>query len=221
MADDKSPGSKKLYALFGGTFDPIHYGHIKPVEALAAEVDLQHVLLLPNHVPPHRPQPEASPAQRLQMLQLVVAQHPLFSIDQRELRRTTPSYTIDTLQELRSELGRETPLAFIIGQDSLLTLHLWHRWQELLDYCHLLVCARPGYPNELQTTELRQWLAQHRTMIPEQLKLQPQGLIYLARTPLLDISATTIRQYQRLGQSCNDLLPPVIQSYIRQQGLYH
>ncbi|MDR0806236.1 MAG: nicotinate-nucleotide adenylyltransferase [Enterobacteriaceae bacterium] len=217
---DRLENSATIRALFGGTFDPIHYGHLKPVEALAHEVGLQHITLLPNHVPPHRPQPEANVQQRLHMVELAIADNPLFSVDVRELHRTAPSYTIDTLEEIRKELGEEKPLAFIIGQDSLLTLHYWYRWKALLDYCHLLVCARPGYSDTLDTPELERWLDAHRTTDTSALKQQPNGLIYLAHTPLLDISATDIRQRKHDGMSLDDLLPTSVQRYIDQQGLY-
>ncbi len=219
MSNSK-PDNAALHALFGGTFDPIHYGHLRPVEALAQEVGLQHIILLPNHVPPHRPQPEASPAQRLKMVELAIEGNPLFSVDERELRRTSPSYTIETLEQLREELGKDIPLAFIFGQDTLLTLHTWNHWESILSYCHLLVCARPGYPRQLATPELQQWLEEHLTTQPEKLGQQPNGLIYLAHTPLLDISATEIRERQSTGRSCDDLLPPGVQKYIHQQGLY-
>lgn len=217
---DGFKNNRAIHAFFGGTFDPIHYGHLRPVEALAQEVGLQRITLLPNHVPPHRPQPEANAQQRLHMVELAIENNPLLSVDERELHRTTPSYTIDTLEELRTERGAERPMAFIIGQDSLLTLHYWHRWQSLLDYCHLLVCGRSGYADRLDTPELERWLEQHRTTDVNALKQQPNGLIYLAHTPLLDISATDIRQRKRNGINCNDLLPENVQRYIEQQGLY-
>ncbi|MFA3760178.1 nicotinate-nucleotide adenylyltransferase [Yersinia sp. 2544 StPb PI] len=216
---NKSP-TRALHALFGGTFDPIHYGHLTPVEALAQQVGLQHIILLPNNVPPHRPQPEANAQQRLKMVELAVAGNPLFSVDSRELLRDTPSFTIDTLESLRKERGAELPLAFIIGQDSLLSLHKWHRWQSILDVCHLLVCARPGYSQTLETPELQQWLDERRVLDPQALNLQPQGLIYLADTPLLNISATDIRHRRHNGESCDDLLPRAVQRYIELQGLY-
>jgi nicotinate-nucleotide adenylyltransferase len=143
--------SHTLEALFGGTFDPIHFGHLKPVEVLAAQVGLKKVTLLPNNVPPHRPQPEASPSQRVEMVRLAIADLPLFDLDLREMQRDTPSFTLETLTELRAERGDDQPLAFIIGQDSLLTLHKWHRWEELLSLCHLLVCKRPGYDSTMET----------------------------------------------------------------------
>lgn len=217
---DGFKNSRAIHAFFGGTFDPIHYGHLRPVEALAQEVGLQRITLLPNHVPPHRPQPEANAQQRLHMVELAIENNPLLFVDERELHRTTPSYTIDTLEELRTERGTERPMAFIIGQDSLLTLHYWHRWQSLLDYCHILVCGRSGYADKLDTPELERWLEQHRTTDVNALKQRPNGLIYLAHTPLLDISATDIRQRKRNGINCDDLLPENVQRYIEQQGLY-
>ena len=105
-----------LQALYGGTFDPVHYGHLKPVEILANLIGLQRVTIMPNNVPPHRPQPEATSEQRKEMLALAIADKPLFRLDERELRRDTPSWTSQTLQEWRAEQGPDQPLAFIIGQ---------------------------------------------------------------------------------------------------------
>ncbi len=215
-----SPVTLPLTAYFGGTFDPIHYGHLRPAAALAQETGLQHVILLPNNVPPHREQPEASATQRKTMVELAIRGNPLFQVDDRELQRATPSYTIDTLETLRVEKGDSAPLAFIIGQDSLLTLHRWHRWQEILDYCHLLVCARPGYRRPLDTAELESWLADHQTDDAKQLHRQRHGLIYLAHTPLVSISATEIRQRRQQGIDCHDLLPESVLKYIDTQGLY-
>lgn len=210
----------KLYALFGGTFDPIHFGHLRPVEALAQQVGLKKVTLLPNNVPPHRPQPEASAQQRVEMLRCAIATRPLFDIDTRELERDTPSWTVATLEALRAERGAEQPLGFIIGQDSLLTLAKWHRWQDLLSLCHLLVCQRPGYATQMETPEMQQWLDVHRAQRTEQLHHSPAGRIWLADTPLFDISATEIRQRRHLGQSCTDLLPDAVIDYIDRAGLY-
>ncbi len=210
----------KLYALFGGTFDPIHYGHLRPVEALAQQVGLKKVTLLPNNVPPHRPQPEASAQQRVAMLRCAIADRPLFDIDTRELARETPSWTVATLEMLRAERGAKQPLAFIIGQDSLLTLAKWHRWQDLLSLCHLLVCQRPGYATRMTSPEMQQWLDDHQAHDVQQLHQLPAGRIWLADTPLLDISATEIRQRRHAGASCADLLPDAVINYIDRAGLY-
>ncbi|NRN28891.1 nicotinate-nucleotide adenylyltransferase [Photorhabdus heterorhabditis] len=214
------PVQPVIQALFGGTFDPIHYGHLHPIETLAHQIGLKRVILLPNHVPPHRPQPEATAQQRLTMVRLATQDHPLFTIDTRELERTTPSYTIDTLESFRQELGERQSLAFIIGLDSLLSLHTWHRWPELLNICHLLVCARPGYQTQLSIAEMQQWLTQHQIYDPALLNSKPNGYIYLADTPLLRISATDIRQRLQQGLNCDDLLPPLVQKYIDSQELY-
>lgn len=211
---------KALHALFGGTFDPIHYGHLRPVEAMAAVAGLQKVTLLPNNVPPHRPQPEATPTQRAEMVRLAIADNPLFDLDLREMQRETPSYTIDTLAAIRAERGDRQPLAFIIGQDSLLTLHKWHRWQDILSLCHLLVCQRPGYRNTMETTELQRWLNSHQTHSPEELQHIPAGKVFLAPTPLVAISATEIRALRHRGGSDADLLPPAVSAYIDREGLY-
>lgn len=213
-----------LQALFGGTFDPIHYGHLRPVEALAKQVNLQKVILLPNHVPPHRPQPEASPIQRLEMVRLAIQGNPLFTIDTRELEKNSPSYTLETLIAFRQELGPRQPLAFIIGQDSLLSIHTWYGWDKLLDNCHLLVCSRPGYATHFSDPIMQNWLQQHKTENPDQLRHTPHGYIFLADTPLVNISATEIRQNLSAGlnseKSCNELIPEAVMNYIKQQHLY-
>ncbi|HAI04311.1 MULTISPECIES: nicotinate-nucleotide adenylyltransferase [Pantoea] len=210
----------ELHALFGGTFDPIHFGHLRPVEALAQQTGLQKVTLLPNNVPPHRPQPEASATQRVAMLRCAIAGLPLFDIDTRELERDTPSWTVTTLENLRAERGAQQPLGFIIGQDSLLNLPKWHRWQDLLSLCHLLVCQRPGYPTRMSSPEMQRWLDQHLAHDVKQLHLQPAGHIWLAETPLYDISATEIRRRRHHNQSCDALLPAAVIDYIDRAGLY-
>ncbi|WP_075180667.1 nicotinate-nucleotide adenylyltransferase [Pantoea sp. 1.19] len=210
----------ELHALFGGTFDPIHYGHLLPVSALAEETGLSRVTLLPNNVPPHRPQPQATPAQRVAMVRLAIADRPLFQLDTRELDRDAPSWTVETLAQLRAERGDQQPLGFIIGQDSLLTLPRWHRWQALLSLCHLLVLTRPGYATTLPDAAQRRWLEAHRATDVDQLRAAPAGRIWLAATPEVDLSATQIRERLRHGQNCNQLLPPAVAAYIAREGLY-
>ncbi|WP_428945541.1 nicotinate-nucleotide adenylyltransferase [Pantoea sp. FN060301] len=209
-----------LHALFGGTFDPIHYGHLKPVEILAEQVGLKKVTLLPNNVPPHRPQPEASPAQRIEMVRRAIAGNPLFDLDLREMARQTPSYTIETLAALREARGQAQPLAFIIGYDSLLSLPKWHRWQDLLSFAHLLVSKRPGYDREMATPLLQDWLHQHQVYTPQALHESAAGKVFLAETPLLPISATEIRQRLHCGAACDTLLPAAVLAFINDEGLY-
>lgn len=211
---------KSLQALFGGTFDPVHFGHLKPVETLANLIGLSRVIIMPNNVPPHRPQPEATSEQRKRMLELAIADKPLFLLDERELHRASPSYTAQTLKEWRQEQGPERPLAFIIGQDSLLTLPTWHDYETILDNAHLIVCRRPGYSMDMAQEEYQQWLEAHMTDDPNFLHLLPAGKIYLAETPWFNISATLIRERLQNNEPCEDLLPEPVLNYINQQGLY-
>ena len=209
-----------LQALYGGTFDPVHYGHLKPVEILANLIGLQRVTIMPNNVPPHRPQPEATSEQRKEMLALAIADKPLFRLDERELRRDTPSWTSQTLQEWRAEQGPDQPLAFIIGQDSLLNFPTWHKYETILENSHLLDCRRPGYPLTMREAQYQQWLEDHLTANVEDLHTQPAGKIYLAETPWFDISATLIRERLQQGLACDDLLPAPVLAYIHTHGLY-
>nr|WP_318382861.1 nicotinate-nucleotide adenylyltransferase [uncultured Enterobacter sp.] len=210
----------QLQALFGGTFDPVHYGHLLPVEALANQIGLSRVIVMPNNVPPHRPQPDATSQQRKAMLALAIADKPLFTLDERELKRDTPSYTAQTLQAWREEQGPVRPLAFIIGQDSLLTFHTWHHYDTILTNCHLIVCRRPGYAMTMPDEAQQQWLERHLTHSADDLHALPAGKIYLAETPWFNISATLIRERLERGESCDDLLPASVLDYINQHHLY-
>ena len=211
---------KQLQALFGGTFDPVHYGHLKPVEALANQIGLSRVIIMPNNVPPHRPQPEATSAQRKHMVELAIADKPLFALDERELKRESPSYTAQTLKAWREEQGPLRSLAFIIGQDSLLSFPTWHDYDTILDNSHLIVCRRPGYPLTMADAAHQQWLEAHLTHDVDDLHALPAGKIYLAETPWFNISATLIRERLEKGQACDDLLPAAVLDYVIKQGLY-
>ncbi|MGU0042463.1 nicotinate-nucleotide adenylyltransferase [Escherichia coli] len=144
---------KSLQALFGGTFDPVHYGHLKPVETLANLIGLTRVTIIPNNVPPHRPQPEANSVQRKHMLELAIADKPLFTLDERELKRNAPLHCANA-ERVAAGRGPDVPLAFIIGQDSLLTFPTWYEYETILDNAHLIVCRRPGYPLETGATAI-------------------------------------------------------------------
>ncbi|UDG79955.1 nicotinate-nucleotide adenylyltransferase [Candidatus Steffania adelgidicola] len=214
-------GKHALTAFYGGTFDPVHYGHIRLMIALKNLLNLQRIILLLNNIPPHRANPMTA-SQRLAMLRLAIAEIPdaFLTIDERELHRSTPSWTVDTFKELRREYGPDSPLGFIIGYDSLLTLRSWYRGLALMDLCHLLVCPRPGYRSLLTNQVDNQWLENRLTNDPQALSQQPAGLIYFAATPQFAISASDIRTRYREGRSCDGLLPSSVQSYIHKHGLY-
>lgn len=217
---DKQNIHSRLYGIFGGTFDPIHCGHLYLANFLIKHINFSKIIFIPNHIPPHRPQPNASAEQRLNMIKLAIANNHLFTVNDLELKRAAPSYTVETLKTLRKQSTTEQPLAFIIGQDALLNLSTWHQWQSLTDYCHLIICQRPGYHQEISDPDLKRWFAQHHTKNLQYLHQQPHGGIYLADTPLLTISATEIRQRLSNGLTCSDLLPETVQSYINQHHLY-
>ncbi|NHI02164.1 MULTISPECIES: nicotinate-nucleotide adenylyltransferase [Oceanimonas] len=204
--------------LLGGTFDPIHVGHLRTAIQAQEQLGLAEVRLLPNHIPPHRATPDSAPRHRLAMTRLAAAATPGLTVDERELRRTTPSYTVETLIELRRELGSR-PLCFIMGMDSLCNLDKWHRWPELLDHAHLVVSHRPGWTPSLNDT-LEQLYRRHGTRDRERLHRVPAGHIFLLDNPELEVSSTQIRDGIRAGNNPQYLLPEAVANYIRQQGLY-
>lgn len=204
--------------LFGGTFDPIHHGHLRLALEAGEHLGLEQVRLLPCHQPPHRATPDVGSAERAEMLRLAVAECPLLSADNRELGREGPSYTLESLRSVRAEVGPETALVWIMGSDAFAGLESWYRWRELLDYAHLLVVARPGW--ELPTEgPLADWLTRHSAE-PEALESSPCGGVMVRTLRLLPISATEIRALIGAGRSPQFLLPEPAWHYIRAQGLY-
>lgn len=215
----------KSIGLLGGTFNPIHYGHLRLAQEVADALGLDQVRVIPSAHPPHRPPPAASSEQRAAMVSLAIADNPLLMLDAREVQRAGYSYTIDTLISLRQELGDQVGLYWLLGNDAFLGLPGWHRWQELLDYCHLIVANRPGsqsssksnvdIPDDLQTL-----LNERETHEPDALSRQPHGLIYRQVITALDISATHIRALIAQGLSPRYLLSQPIDEFIQQHGLY-
>lgn len=212
--------------LFGGTFSPVHIGHLRTALELREVIGLDEMRLVPVALPPHREQPEVSAAQRLAMLQLATADEPGLVVDDCELRRAEqpspePSYTIDTVIALREQLGPEAIICLCIGMDSLVNLGSWHRWQELLDYVHIVVAARPGWhaPDGCQVAGL---VAQRSVTRPEKLHSAPAGFIWQAELTLLPVSSTEIRTTlaAKPVRSVRYLLPEPVIGYIKENGLY-
>lgn len=204
--------------IFGGTFDPVHLGHLRLALELKQQLQLDEMCLMPCHLPAHRSQPGASSEQRHAMLQAALANCPELGIDLRELARPSASYTADSLEELRRERGAAASIVFCLGADSFAGLHRWHRWQTLLQLAHLVVVERPGW--EIPTSgPVAQLLAQHLAA-PEQLLKAPAGSIVRLAPRLLPISASEIRQLISAGQSPQFLLPDSVWQYIREQRLY-
>ena len=194
----------KPLAIFGGTFDPVHLGHLSVAWEAAELLDAE-VRLLPASVPPHRPPPAASATQRVAMLHAALHGQSRLTLDTRELERKGPSYTIDTLHELRAEQG-DRPLVLLIGADAFAGLPSWHRWRELFAVAHIGVLSRPDVDavlsEDLQRETAGRWVGEVST-----LRKQPAGrLIELAVTPLV-ISATRIRELLAAGRDPRYLLP--------------
>ena len=209
---------KPAIGILGGTFDPIHNGHLRPAQEIMHQLGLAQIRLLPNHIPPHRPQPVASSAQRLTMVELAAAACPGFVADDRELRRSEPSYTFDTLLALRDEFV-DTPICFLMGMDSLLSLPTWYRWQELTELAHLVVSVRPGW-DSLFPPDLARWIHAHEAQDLVELHQATHGKLALVCNQPVDISATALRAALAQGQLPPDMLPQKVADYIREQGIY-
>lgn len=207
--------------VFGGTFDPVHYGHLRPALELRERLGMQRMLLMPCSVPPHRESPVATTGQRLAMLQRAVADEPSLVVDERELQRSGPSYMVDTLSSLRDELG-DTPLCLCLGVDAFLGLPGWHRWEALLELSHIVIAHRPGWTLDERSMpeELVRLMATCQHDDPAELGRRPAGAIVMQAVTQLDISATAIRRCIADGQSARFLLPDAVWHYILEQKLY-
>ncbi|MEY8200859.1 MAG: nicotinate-nucleotide adenylyltransferase [Colwellia sp.] len=213
----------KGIGILGGTFDPIHLGHTQSAQAVANELGLKRVLLIPAHIPPHKISPDlvphASAKQRAAMVEVACKNSTLFSCDQRELKRSGHSYTVDTLKELKQQYP-DQPLYFIIGMDSLMTFTHWHQYQEILSLCHLIVNTRPNYPVEQLNDETKILLSHHQTTDISQLTQLGSGKIFFSDKCFFDISSTHIRQQLVKKQNCNHQLLPSISEFINKNNLY-
>lgn len=204
--------------ILGGTFDPIHCGHIHLANAAFQQLDLQEVRLIPCYQPVHRAQPAASPEDRMNMVKLAIDDHTGLTMDDREIRRGGPSYMIDTLQSLRKEVGN-TPLYLIMASDAFAEFNHWQRWQEIPNLTHLVIVNRPEYPLTLNS-QLKKLLQEREVTDSTKLRQKPAGYIYFLHTPLLPISATEIRQLLAAGKEPKNLLPKVVWKYIQKKSLF-
>lgn len=205
--------------LLGGTFDPVHNGHLDSAREIADLFAGCRVTLIPCLIPPHREVPGVSAEDRLEMIRLAVAQSPRLSVDERELRREGVSYTIETLRSFRQQLGQDRPLIFVLGSDAWATLPTWHDWQSFTDYAHLLIIERPGAPPAIPQV-LERWAEGRWVATADDLTRTAAGGICRVRLSQIDISATEIRRKLAAGDSVEDLLPDVVRRYIAAKQLY-
>ena len=209
---------------YGGTFDPVHNGHLAVARAARDGLDAE-VALLPARDPPHKGRTRADAAQRAAMLDLALADESGLSVDRRELLRAGPSYTVDTLDELRVELGEDVPIAWLIGADSLLQLHTWHRWRELFECAHMVAVQRPGALVDAaslraQAPEVLAEIA-GRWLPPGDLAGTASGGFALLPMPeLRPESSTELRRRIHAGGDWRGWVAPAVADYIVRQGLY-
>lgn len=204
--------------VFGGTFDPIHFGHLRTALELREMLDLADVRFIPCRVPPHRDTQPSAGDLRLEMVRAAVADEDGFSVDEREFERPGPSYTIDTLLSLRAEVGPR-PLCLLLGMDAFLGLPSWHRWGEILDVAHVVVAHRPGWVSP-EDGPLGKLLAQHRVETPEPLHAQAYGHVYVTPVTQLEISATDLRVALARGDDPRFLVPDAVRRIIMRSGCY-
>lgn len=203
----------------GGTFDPIHHGHLRSAVDILDYFQFKTLRLIPCYQPVHKGEPSVSAEQRLKMVELGIQLDARLSVDAREILREGPSYSIDTLIQFREELGAEEPLIMVVGMDSFLSLPTWARWQELLNVAHILVISRPGWePNLISTLE--SFYEKHRAKSAAELQCAPAGKIWMQSFTSLAISSSQVRNLCRQNASIAYLVPETIQRFIEAHSLY-
>ncbi len=212
------PPAPALIGLYGGSFDPVHNGHLALAAALLTALPLAELRFLPAARSPLKPAATAD-RHRLAMLQLALTGKQGLTIDTRELDRPPPSYTVDTLRALRAELGPAQPLAFIMGMDSFLELPRWKEWQALADLAHLVIVNRPGSPVALPPV-LADYAEKRRLATPALLESRPAGGVLFIDTPPHAIASRDIRAALRAGAGTDDWLPGAVRDYIAEHHLY-
>lgn len=212
-----------LIGIYGGTFDPIHYGHLRLAEELNGILGFSRLYFIPSGSPRLRNAPIASKHHRVAMLSAAIQDNEIFMLDEREVERDGESYSVVTLREYRKEVGSECALCFIMGSDVFLNLPKWHYWHEMFELCHIIVADRPGYISTLNSkmpSELKEVLMSRQASSIGDLKGSSHGLIFVAPTTLQDISATVIRESIAANQSIRYLTPDAVLEYIKTNRLY-
>lgn len=206
--------------ILGGTFDPIHYGHIRPAMEVKASLKLDKILLMPNHIPPHKNTTHSTTAQRLEMVAQVCEALTGFELCDIEAKRDSPSYTVVTLKQL-SQLYPDDELFFIMGMDSFIQLQSWHKWQQLFEFANLVVCQRPGWHLAAESPMQHELSARHTSIDTLSISSHPQhGRIFTVDISPQNISSTQIRSQLALGEIPRDALLPATLNYIQKQRLY-
>ncbi|HTP38616.1 MAG TPA: nicotinate-nucleotide adenylyltransferase [Steroidobacteraceae bacterium] len=204
--------------LFGGTFDPIHFGHLRTAFELWQALKLSEVRFLPTGNPPHREAPLAEGQLRVAMVRAAVAGQPGFVVDDREIRRTGMSYSVDTLTELRTEFP-ERSLCLLLGMDAFLGMPTWHRWREIFDLAHVIVAHRPGWKAPM-TGPLGELMVDRGTGNVRELHSSKAGRIHVHGVTQLEIASTDLRQLILAGRDLRYLVPEPVRDIILGTGCY-
>ncbi len=218
-----NPSAKiSAIGILGGTFNPIHFGHLRMAQELADALNLDEVRFIPAANPPHKDTPTTTAQHRAAMVQLGIADNKTFVFDDRELHRSGASYTLDTLHSLREELGEKTSITLFMGSDAFTKFDTWHRWQEIIQLCHIALVQRPqqrGHDHKLSKA-LETFLHNHYTENPDDLHNHASGFATMRHITALDISSTAIRNALQHGESVRYLMPDNVMDYIQKYHLY-
>ncbi len=208
----------RALGILGGTFDPVHLGHIQSARELCERIGLESLSLMPCHLPPHRDRPQTASGHRLAMTKIAVAPWPRLTVDARELERDGPSYTVDTLRAVREEIGPGASLTFVMGSDAFNSLHQWHRWQGLFEFANILVMQREGY-QLAPAAEVAEMVAAREQAAADLINERAGAYASIALSPWPQ-SATEVRARLAAGHSLGDCVPAEVEHYIEQHKLY-
>ena len=215
----------KAIGILGGTFNPVHFGHLRMAQELANTLNFDEIRFIPAAKPPHKNTPSISTEHRAAMLRLAIADNPIFKFDGRELQRDGVSYSIDTLENLRDELGTQASITLLMGSDAFTKFDTWHRWQEIIQLCHIAIVQRlqvqkPPLENTTLSKALETFLHNHYSEHSDDLHTSPAGVITMRQITALDISSTVIREAIEQDYSARYLTPDSVLEYIQTHQLY-
>ena len=212
-----------MIGIFGGTFNPVHWGHLRTAVEIKKALSIETMFLVPCGIPPHRNEPEIDSGTRLEMLNAAVKDVEGLQIDDRELQRKGLSYTVDTLKSIRNEIGN-VPIGLCVGADAFVDLDTWHEWRQLFQLADLIVAYRPGWPiDELEqriSLDLIKMLQERLVKDSEQLHKTSSGCVLTQKVTDIDISSSKIRQCIRQGKSIKEYVPPGVLQIIQSKQLY-
>lgn len=215
-----------MIGIFGGTFNPVHNGHLRCALEMVELLNLTKLHIVPCGIPPHRETPQVGAEQRLDMLRAAVDDEPVFVVDDREIKRGGPSYSLDTVRSVREEYAANDPrqaIVLIIGADAFRSFDSWHQWRSISDYVHVVVMQRPDLANKSGgnlSPQLQSFIDERMVESADELQLSPQGKLYFHTVTQLDISSTRIRDIIAAGNSAQYLIPESVWQMIMEKHYY-